>query len=605
MNTRKTRLTLLGLAFGILLALLIVPQTRWLVRAQLFPLTLLPGHQEQQTRLFVQQHPNDYQIQLAGKPSDSALTAVEYDRSLVPHFPDSASLRANILRNAMFDNFHVGRSVDFLLGGQPVPSDYHDNTPPSPVQLAAFEADADAGERLDPDNAYFPFMRAASLFSAHRDSEAYAAVQLTSEKHVWREYTDDEVQGHWRINDAIYGGREALSAGAVAASELFPHYAGLRASARIVAYKAILDEQAGHPEEGLALRQALGRCGELMEVQSTPLIGSLVGAAINMISRTRPGGALPLKRSPNLPVDQVVRERLTLYCTYATQIGHPEAAVQAQADYQTWQQFRSITSKAESYVWGTSMTDFIHLAIALGVGWVLWTNILSLSLLNFIAVGLSRVLRIQVRRSLPAGAALGVWSAIVIVSLLTALFFNAGPKDFGLYAIPAVLTLLVFAAMLVWSLPRLRRPLVIGLLAVGITVGVIGLFGALAFWQMHEGIETVTTFLSLVQSSGNYFSNSISIQTLLVSGFGLAIPLLCVIVLSIVSRVKRVPVSVGLVSGFRTLMPPLVFGLMLVYGGLILWTVRQEARANYGMERSLHGEGQYLAQITGETWPKE
>ncbi len=49
----------------------------------------------------------------------------------------------------------------------------------------------------------------------------------------------------------------------------------------------------------------------------------------------------------------------------------------------------------------------------------------------------------------------------------------------------------------------------------------------------------------------------------------------------------------------------LVCGLMLVYGGLTLWTVQQEARANDGLERSLHGEGQYLAQLSGQVWPKE
>ena len=69
-------------------------------------------------------------------------------------------------------------------------------------------------------------------------------------------------------------------------------------------------------------------------------------------------------------------------------------------------------------------------------------------------------------------------------------------------------------------------------------------------------------------------------------------------------QIKRVPVSVGLINGFRAVVPPLVCALMVVYGPLTLWTVQQEARANYGLERSLHGEGQYLAQITGQEWPK-
>ena len=614
MNTRQTRFTLLGLAFGILLALLISPQTRWLVRAQLLPSALLPGHYEQQKRLFVEQHPGDYQIQLAGQTENSHLTQVDYARSLVLRFPDSASLQAYILRYATVREVRLARDEDFLLGGQPVPAHAAapNNPPPTAANLAAFDAEAAAGERLDPDNAYFPFMRAFGLFAAHHDSEGLAAVQRASEKHIWREYLDDEVEGHWRINDAIYGGREAISAGAVSASVLFPHYQQLRGVARVVAYKAILDEQAGHPEQGLAKREALGRCGELMQVQSTSLIGNLVGGAINAISRSRPGGAPPLNSNSHLSGTQQQQERLNLYCAYVVKIGHPEAAAKARADNQTWQQIHRITSKIDMFYFGIGMAGLTRLMVMLIAGWVLFPNILSVFLLGLVAAGLSRLPQIQARRPLPAGAAAGVWSIVVIGLVLVAVFFDAGSADFLMFGALVVSLPLIFMALLALVSPPLRRSIVTALLSAGVTLGVIALFGLLASWQMHGGTELVTTLRQTLGLSGSASGSTASFddkaaqsQILLGAAFALTIPLLFAIVWSIVCRVKRVPVSVGLVAGFRAAMPALVCGLMLAYGGLVLWTIRQEARANYGLKRSLHGEGQYLAQRTGEKWPVE
>lgn len=609
MNTRPTSLTLLGLALGILIALLIAPQTRWLVRMQLSPSMTLPGNSEAKRQLFVQQHPDDFQVQLAGQPAGSALTQVEYERRLVSRFPDSASLRANILRYATGSEIHLGRDEDYLLGNMPVPSNPDWKYPlPTAAHLAAFDADAAAGERLDPDNAYFPFMRAFGLFAAHRDQEALAAVQRASTKPVWREYIPDEVEGRWRIIDAVYGGREAVSASAVAAAVLFPHYPQLRAAARIVLYKAILDEQAGHPEAGLAKREALGRCGELMGVQSTTFIGNLVGVAINAISRSRPGGGPPLKSDPNLSRDQQVQKMLNLYCAYVVKIGHPEAAAEARADYQNWQQIDRVGAKIGESAMGFGTAEFFHLAVALFTGWMLLLNVLLLLLLGLAASGLRRLPQMEARRSLPAGATVGFWSVLPSVLMLAWLAADTESGYFPAYVV--LLLPLVLIGLLALFLPRLRRSAATALLSAGVTLGAVSLLAALAAWQMHG----VNDFVGLLRefyvqdndtnNGGMFEDKTVLVQTLLIDALGLTIPLLTAIVLSIGSRVKRVPVSAGLVFGFRAVMPPLVLGLMLVYGGLTLWTVQQEARANYGLERSLHGEGQYLAQLTGEAWPQ-
>lgn len=607
MNTRPTQLTLLGLACGILLALLIAPQTRWLVRAQL-P-SLLPHHHEQQKQAFVQQHPSDFPVQLGGQADDSTQSSLVYARSLVAKFPESASLRAYILRQATAADVHIHRNENYLVNNDPIPPHQAGSQSllPTPAHLAEFDADAAAGEQLDPDNAYFPFMRAIGLFAAHRDQEGLAAVQRASLKPIWREYIEDEVEGRWRIIDAVYGGREAISASAVAASVLFPNYAGLRAAARVVLYKAILDEQAGRPEAGLAKRKALGRCGELMAVQSTMFIGNLVGAAINAISRSRPGGALPLRNDPRLSGEQSQQKHLEIYCAYVTKIGHPEAATEAQADYQSWQQIHRVGSKIGEYAMGIRMTDYFHLGAALFAGWTLLPNVLMLLLLGLTAAGLRRLPRIEARRPLPIGANLGFWSFVVIVLLIGTMFVSDLGGSFEFFAALLILTPLAFAALVILFVPHLRHSTATALLSAGVTLGAIGLLAAFAAWQMRGAYD----FASILQgffpqdgSSNNSALSNKSVQTLLTYALGLAIPLLTAIILSIVSRVKRVPVSVGLVFGFRAVMPPLVFALMLAYGGLTVWTAQQEARANYGLERSLHGEGQYLAEVTGQAWPQ-
>ena len=578
MHTRSARLTLLGLAAGILLALLLVPQTRWLVRLPFLALSVLPGRDYPARQRIVEAHSNDLQIQLGGQPQDSVQTPLKYDRSLVARFPNSASLRATLLREATMNEVRLRRDEDNLLEGRPVTPSYPDPNDPldTPVQLAAFDADAAAGERLDPDNAYFPFMRSVGLFAHRRDTEGLAAVERASQKHIWREYFEDEVEGRWRINNELYGGNEALSASAISAALLFPHYAQLRSAARIVTYKAVLDENAGRTEAGLAKRLMLARVGELMQVKATTLIGNLVGGAIVATAHSRPGGGPSVMLTDILTNDQRSQIRLDAYCTYVVKIGHPEAAAEAQADQQTWQQIHHVTSRIDTYVFGNTMTGLIRIAIAFSFCLTLLPNVFGVVLLGVLAAGLSRLPQIQERRPLPAGAATGFWLTVLLGLLVTGIFVAEGTDHLALSASLAFGLPLAITGILALSMPRLRPRIVTGVTASGIALAVAFVFGSAASWQ------------------------AVGLAWL---GFCCILPVLLLLIFGIVALVKHVPFSVKAIESLRAVMPPLVFGLMLIYGGLTLWTVRQEARANYGLERSLHGEGQYLAQMTGETWP--
>ena len=525
----------------ILIALLFVPATRWLVRLEAFPGLQGggPGGQE-----FIQSHARDYQVQLGGQTDYRGQTSVQYARSLVPRFPDNPSLRANILRYATQGEVHLRRPEENLLSANPVPQGSAGNypggsreEPPTAPQLAAFDADAAAGERLDPDNAYFPFMRAVGLFAAHRDDDGLAAVKRAGREHRWREYSEDEVEGRWRISEATFGGREGISRMATAAAVLFPHYQGLRAAARLVAVKAVSAEQDGRPQEGLALRLALARSGDLMRAQSTSLIGSLVGIAISAISRSRPGGVPAAGSRPtNVPAEQWAQEHLDAYCDYVTRLGHPEAAREARAQAEAAVQIRHLTSG--DLIFGSRLPDLARLGIGLAAGWVLAANLLLLLLLSGLALGLSRLAPLRDRLAPPPAVSLGVALAILLV------------------------------------------------------------LGGLAAWQMH-GAASRAAILTSTPPGGN------SLQAPLLLGlvFGASFPCLLLLTSSIKAKVRRLPQVVGLVEGFRDTAPPLACALALLYCGLTLWTVHQENAVNLGLERSLHGEGQYLAELTGKPWP--
>ena len=607
MNNSNFRLALSGLALGVLLALFIAPQTRWLVRLQTLPPSLAGGNYERQKAQFVEAHPNDYPVQLAGKTTSyDTQTQVQYARSLVTRFPESTSLRANILRHTL-SNFHLYRAENFQLQGNSVPAQMIDPKypPPTPVEIAAFDADAAAGEKLDPNNAYFPLLRMFGLFAAHRDTAALAALQRASTETTWREYYEDEVEGRWRINDGVYGGREAIASMAVSASVLFPHYQDLRGIARIVTYKAVLLEQAGHPEAGLALRQQMMHCGDLMREQCTSIIGNLVGIAISGVARSRPGGSEIIYSRPNESLEQRANRRLDIYCAYVTRIGHPEAAQEARAEYAAATQARKVTDHVGQYPFGISTSDLIRTVLALASGWLIFAAAVCLLALTLFAAALSRLPSVRERRPLPLPVSLGILGGFMLGVALMANYMANTPGQFRVEA--ALMIGAFFAAIGAFAaMPRFRRPVRFALCASLATLILGTGLVCLAAWQSQGAIGLASVMGGMLSPSGDPAAGrhlSLAVQQVQEISLVLFFPVLLAIILSISARVRRVPVSVGLIGSFRRTGSVLVPLLVLLYGVLTVFTVRQEARMNYGLQRSLHGEGQYVAQLTGEKWP--
>lgn len=544
-----------------LLGLLIYPATRWIVRKQVTTKLILGAPHDSSDLLHqtASRHPDDFQLQLADatQQATTALWELRWSQypdyspviqqiaTLIDRFPNRPAAYANYLRYA--GNLKAFRPEDYLLSGREPPDGKERQASSPPEQFEALVQAAEKGETLDPDNAYFPYMRAWGLLGLHRDSEALDAVRRAGAKPRWEDYTLDDIEGRWRLDQETFGERGALHKHLVWASVLFPHYAAMRQTARVIAYKAIEAEQAGQTEEGLELRHALMHYGSLMRVQSRSVMGNLVGVAITAMATGRPGGAPVVKRPPNappLPTDPESaqrrnHDRLEKYYAYLRSIGKEEEARWAQAELESGQKMREVMQKPLE----DSMTNIDRFGRVRTFSLFTLANLLSLLVLG--------------------GAA--------------ALAAHVRPKR-GLI---------------------LLRSLFVAALGLG-----------LYFWHTRA-LEMVPLSLFSLQmpasvpygeSEGPSFWSQF-LPRLLVVAISLAVPLLIVCVLGVISRLHRVPISAGVGRGLRGVVVPMACILMLLYGGTVMATAREEARENSRLQRLVQHEGRYYVEASGGVWP--
>ncbi len=625
MNTRAPfRTILVGLALGVLLALLLAPQSRWFVRYQLALVGLTvemppsgPSSMNDQTPRVAAAHPDDYQMQLAAQPGgDSRGQYVAYLRTLTPRFGNNPSLYANLLR------YEIGNGTDKqgVYLDRPEESELEDpagrtrRSPatPSPAALAAFDADAAQGEHLDPSNAYFPLMRAVGLFAARRDAEGLAAVQRASTKPIWNEYVSDETNGRLRLADAAYGHAPSLSRVAITAAALYPQYAPLRAVARRATVSAVRAEQSGDPAHGMSIRRALMQDGDLMRVQAQVYIGNLVGIAISAIARSRPGGSEAVKRPQPFDGDQWARMRLEAFTRYARQAGFPDDAARAEAQYAAGETVRRMVSKSLDHsIFSPQSVNW------LAAGWIGGTLALVsafwLLVLGGVGALLSRLPSVRGRQPLPSVARWGAATAIVFAASI-AIYSTAsqlGNGEISMYA------MFLLAVMVVGGLPAGTLVLLRGgeqgrqkaaafarvfgvtaLMLMGVTlVAAWQTRGILQFVQVQSGISGL--------SGGGEQGSQTSplIAGLIAVGIGLIVPAVLAIALSIRARKRRVPASAALASGFQRVALPLACLLIIGYGAAVLGTLREEQRMDNGLRQMISHEGRYYASLAGAAWP--
>ena len=609
--SRTARPILYGLTLGVLLALLLAPQSGWLVRFQALSLLRfvpLPGYGSSandaaRERAVTTAHPNDYQLQYAATPWN-----LESLRVLETRFPNRASLRANVLRYAAMKGGIFSRPEDNYLMEEKPDSQIEPSSGNRPAELRAFDQDAATGERLDPDNAYFPFMRAAGLYAMHQDATARAAILRAGTKTHWAEYYDDEIAGRTRLRALTLGDYSAISHVCITAAVLLPHYSLLHHVARIATYQAMRDEQAGHLKEGVALRQALMHCGSLMRAQSQLVIGSFVGIAIAHTAIQRPGGAPWIE--PKYVGNTLVPSNY-LSDTYADYLHRSAFETEARytlAEAKADQQAHTITSAWDRTVGIIYSTHLQSLMWCWVIGLALLSNVFWLLPLQVLAELLSHLPPVRKARPLPGWVIWGAAAGAVIA--VGSLFFSVLGIDAAWNSLPMAVTNSLFLlaltvpVLLVWrarSEPLGWRSLGRRLIIATLTYAVLCVIYTLVEWQTG-GVQEYISAVRDMMTSGEPLKEATMLH-LLAPLIALAAPLLLIVTLSVVSRVRRVPVSAGLVSGCRAACLPLACVLLLVYGGMTLVTLHQERIVNDALTQSSQGEGAYVAAHTRQVWP--
>ena len=626
MNTPKIRLALLGIAFGILLALLLAPQTRWLVRLQALTVlhqyrpigcdsySRLPANDARAYDTVAARHPSDFAIQYARATHSGNVPPLANLRMLTRRFPNRPMLYANILREASHRPFLSSADASELSG---------DSTPTtvmsaaSPQEIAAYNKDAAAGERVDPDNAYFPLMLAYGLFAVHRNAAALAAVERASGKPIWNEYLAENVDAKWRLHTEAFDDPGAMPRAAISSSEMLPEYQRLRQVARIVVYQAVLKEQAGHLEEGYKLREAVRRCGNVMRVQSaTFFIGSLVGVSISAIAQSRPGGApAPKNDTPDpRPPEQIAQQRLDAYCVYVTKIGHPEATQRARDEEAARRSVQGLIKDDPQML--KYVTPLWHLVFWWMTGVALLLNIAWVLALGLLAAGRARL---TFAPTPPIGwkavlahclLAVGGWLVLALLfvcvsGLWVTLVYHA-PIDWQM-------TVGVGGAfgLIAWGvgrglrrLPRSQRIAVLKIaFLLPVLIGVIyGLYW-LAQWVAWPLAE-ILRGLGMLYGGGWDMPEDLRPETLRISmAATLIVPLLLAIVLGITALVKRLPLLGTLTTGFQRLTIPAACVLIIVYGGVLIGTSRQERRVTALNRQIVFEDGRFFAAQAGQPWP--
>ena len=293
-----------------------------------------------------------------------------------------------------------------------------------PDAIARMRADCARGEKLDPDNAFWPLMMTSVHLAAHEDAQAITALSRTVSKPIWREYVQDEVAMHRMYAEFYFGEQGYLGEFVRQSSILFPHYAQLRGLSRALVGQAILLEQAGRTQDALKIRTALRKVSYRISVESTSDIGSLVGIAMHSISTSRVNGIPPIKAKAGKDgTTDASRKAATLgnmhrYRDHARAVGQTGEATAAMRD------FDKLTDYRERMMFGTE-SDWEKLygnvqQSLVGAGGVLAAS-MNIAWLMLLGIMASVVIRLS---PLGRGGRLAPGPAAAIIGATTVLIWS-------------------------------------------------------------------------------------------------------------------------------------------------------------------------------------
>ena len=508
------------------------------------------------------QYPNDFQTQLAAMlrnvsaknaPISSEEPKVPLDawngqqgreghdaalrlRGLLPRFGREPALHATILRSMARADVGLWRRKD----GDVLTNNETDKTQPlfpasaaayanTPESLRNWNAACASGEALDPNNAYFPAMRAVGLFAQNRDKEAEAALLRASRAACYNDYSSDEPGAIWHLMEQTGGEPGAIPRFAEYASVCFWQYAPLRQMARLATVSAMNAEVAGDTERGFKLRQSVGRLGVAMQTSGKgSLIMALVGGNIARTSFLRPGG------SPLVLAGKNQSERTAnVYREYLIRTGHAGETEFVDWECRAGKQVRVVAKASYTLPQNDNrFTAFGRLSAAWAVGVILLSNIFVVLLAGGLAWVYLRIVPLltgPVRLALHVLGGVGVCGGLFALGCyggavraaglglgLTAVLENVPNADLvTLNAVAFVSAAGVFVPLLLCHIKASRRarvPVALGVAhglvrtALPITGVLLFCYGLVFAWTSSEEAKLSDYLRHVVQNEGPYLA---------------------------------------------------------------------------------------------------
>jgi hypothetical protein len=508
---------------------------------------------------YVAQHPDDVTIQFGGalRQSVSAASGQGFDskeraeqlRTVAAKFPDHPEILAATLRAESQAEVLVHRAdASQFLENRPAPKTGTVTVKQKVSDAAAVRRFIDQcleGERVDPDNAYFPLLRAMAHTELRQDKDAFAALHVAASKKVWREYIPEEFVANRNVNRGIYGQAGLISEMAISAAILFPHYSSLRELSRVVATEAIKREMKGNYAAGLSLRRDLFVVSEKMRNESTTLIGSLVGGAMLDTSRMRPAGVLPFKAKqsrndgPTFEEAKVARDiNLKRFVDFAKKHGEEAFAERVVESARVGDLIRDISRKgSDRGIYG--MESVTRLAIGQGTALILLANVVWMLILGAIATAVVRTPRFVAGNRLAPGPFVAAVAGIGVAMLAS---------------------------------------------------------GALTGMSVGYTVSAVTGMTGEVGSMVPMAAIS--------AGMVIAFPMLLTIILAIWAALnKRASFTRTITGGFAAASLPAATVMVLAWGAIVYYCAGLDAQGTAELIEMLQHEGKYLARIIGEKWP--
>lgn len=607
---------LLGLALGATFALLLVPGIGWLIRAQSLPelltsprspfnprnLAALAGApQYRQSFAFSEDAAAQVAQAVATRYANYPYTSIHYStevtfqdstasltglREVHQRFPSSPVVQAAYLRYAS-QYLGLNRPEESWLQGKgPAPvweeNYWKSRTPEIEAEMREYEMYAREGERLDPNNAFFPMMLAAVQFARYQDKEALESVARAADKTVWNDYTYEEVKATFHLQEELNGYTSNLSRWTTLGSLMLPHYARIRSIARQVVYQAVQQELAGNRQGGLALRGRMMRIGCLLRDQSRIFIGTRVGQAIFNESMARPGGA------PERPISRNQRARKQAGDAYVAYLRANLAG--AEADW--------VAAQRRHNAEIPQVIDTFLPSIPLMRLWIVNQGFVA-ELIAFLLIGLGIASFRFVRRfdmrppaRLSASVAWGIFMGVVasLFLLMPALTDSSGKEN-----MVAMAALLFYIAILSLLAPRVgaqsAAPLMRSLMLTALSVIVL-------IWVMIGQLQGLNSYFQrlLPAQDGAQSAGQGATNLLFAALCVFLLPLLLAFALAIVSRIRRIPIAFGVVNGFSRGTLPILCFLLLGYLGSVFVTTRCEADLNVVQASVIENEAGYYRQ---------